>query len=102
MNWTGHVLVAPRSKLAEALSRSECTRTGVYLLLGDDPENPNKQRVYVGEGDSVVDRIKSHAKDPSKDFWTHAYIVTSKDANLTKAHARYLESKLVEKAKLAG
>lgn len=102
MNWTGHVLVAPRSRLAGALSRPECSRTGVYLLVGENPENPLKPRVYIGEADSVVDRIKSHSKDASKEFWTHAYIVTSKDANLTKAHGRYLESRLVEKALGAG
>jgi hypothetical protein len=96
------VLVAPRSKLAEALRRPEASRTGVYLLIGDDPEHPTKQRIYVGEGDNVVDRIKMHSKDVSKDFWTHAYLVTSKDANLTKAHVRYLEGRLVELAKAAG
>lgn len=96
MNWTGHVLVAPRSRIGEALQREEAGRTGVYLLVGDDPEQTTKARVYIGEGDSVVDRIRSHAKDPAKEFWTRACIVTSKDANLTKAHVRYLESRLLE------
>lgn len=99
MNWTGHALVTPRSRLAEALQRDEASRTGVYFLVGDDPDQPTKSRVYVGEGDSVVDRIKSHAKDPSKDFWTRACLVTSKDMNLTKAHVRYLESRFVELTK---
>jgi hypothetical protein len=99
MNWTGHVLVAPRSRLAEALQRSEAARTGVYFLVGDDPKQPTKSRVYVGEGDIVADRIKSHAKDDQKDFWTRACLVTSKDLNLTKAHVRYLESRFVELTK---
>ncbi len=99
MNWTGHILVAPRSKLADALKRGEASRTGVYFLTGEDSNQPHKPRVYVGEGDSVVDRLKSHAKDASKDFWTHACIVTSKDANLTKAHVRYIESRLLEMLK---
>lgn len=102
MNWTGHVLVAPRSQTPDALKRPEAARTGVYLLTGEDPEHPSRLRVYIGEGDSVVDRIKAHAKDSSKEFWTHAFIITSKDANLTKAHARYLESRIVEIAKAAG
>jgi len=101
MNWTGHALVTPRSRLAEALQREEASRTGVYFLVGDDPDQPTKPRVYVGEGDSVVDRIKSHAKDPSKDFWTRACLVTSKDMNLTKAHVRYLESRFIELTKSA-
>lgn len=101
MNWTGHALVAPRSQLADALQRTEAQRTGIYFLTGDDPEQPSKSRVYVGEGDSVIDRIKSHAKDPQKDFWTRACLVTSKDTNLTKAHVRYLEGRFVELIKLA-
>jgi hypothetical protein len=101
MNWTGHVLVAPRSRIGGALQREEVTRTGVYFLLGDDPVQPTKPRVYVGEADSVSDRIKSHVKDASKDFWTRACFVTSKDTNLTKAHVRYLESRLVELTKAA-
>lgn len=101
MNWTGQILVAPRSQLADALLRGEATRTGVYFLVGDDPEQPSRSRVYVGEGDSVVDRIKSHAKDPQKEFWTRACLVTSKDTNLTKAHVRYLEGRFIELVKLA-
>ena len=30
-----------------------------------------------------------------KDFWDRAIVLTSKDANLTKAHARYLESRFI-------
>lgn len=101
MNWTGHVLVTPRSRLAEALLRSEASRTGVYFLVGDDPDQSSKSRVYIGEGDSVIDRLKSHSKDPMKDFWTRACLVTSKDLNLTKAHVRYLENRFVELTKSA-
>lgn len=101
MNWTGHALVLPRSRLAEALNREEAGRTGIYLLIGEDPENPSRQMIYVGEGDTVKTRIKSHATDETKDFWTHACIFTSKDKNLTKAHVRYLEGRLIELAEAA-
>ena len=87
MNWTGHVLVSPRSRLAEALKRKETDRTGVYFLIGDDPNFEGKQRVYVGEADCVADRVKTHARE--KDFWTHACLITSKDENLTKAHGDF-------------
>jgi hypothetical protein len=90
MNWTGRVLVVPRSRIGEAVKRVEATRTGVYFLVGDDPDQPSKTRVYIGEGDSVADRIKNHAKDETKDFWTKVCLVTSKDTNLTKAHARLI------------
>ena len=39
MNWTGHVLTGPRSKLAELVQRPECARTGVYFLVGPDPDD---------------------------------------------------------------
>jgi Domain of unknown function (DUF4357) len=96
MNWTGRVLVAPRSRIGEALKRDESKGTGVYFLIGDDPDQPSKLKVYIGEGDLVADRIKIHVSDESKDFWTKVCFVTSKDLNLTKAHVRYLENRLVE------
>jgi hypothetical protein len=86
MNWTGHMLVIPRSRLAEALTRDEAGRTGVYLLIGDDSDLPMKSRIYVGEGDNVRNRIAQHAQDETKDFWSRACLITSKDQNLTKAH----------------
>lgn len=101
MNWTGHALVCPRSRLADALKREESVRTGVYFLIGDDPDQPTRTRVYIGEGDCVADRLKSHAVDESKEFWTRACFITSKDQNLTKAHVRYLENRLVAIAKAA-
>jgi hypothetical protein len=101
MNWTGHVLVAPRSRIGEALKREEASRTGVYCLVGDDPEQPSKSLVYVGEADSVADRIRAHVRDESKDFWTRACFITSKDTNLTKAHARYIECRVIELARSA-
>lgn len=101
MNWTGHVLETPRSRLAEALKRNEARRTGVYLLLGDDPDNPSRQMVYVGEGDTVGHRVRAHATDESKEFWTRTCLITSKDKNLTKAHVRYLEGQLIELIRIA-
>lgn len=38
--WTGHVLVAPRTKLPDALKRKESSYTGVYILLGDQNDEP--------------------------------------------------------------
>jgi hypothetical protein len=102
MNWSGHALVAPRSRIGEVLKREEAGRTGIYFLVGDDPSQPTKAKVYVGEGDVVADRIKSHATDESKDFWTRFCLITSKDANLTKAHVRFLESRLIEITHIAG
>lgn len=98
MNWTGHVVAAPRSDLAELLKRPEATRTGIYILLGDDPNSLGGQMAYIGEGDDVSKRLYQHARSEDqngKDFWDRAIMLTSKDTNLTKAHARYLESRFI-------
>jgi hypothetical protein len=93
MNWTGHVLLAPRSQLSGLLKREESRRTGVYVLVGEDPQSVGGKKIYVGEGDDVSTRLKSH--ETSKDFWDQVVVLTSKDTNLTKAHVRYLESRLI-------
>jgi hypothetical protein len=105
MNWTGYVLAAPRSELVTLVKRAEATRTGIYLLLGDDPDSPGNVLAYIGESDDVAQRLKQHARTEDaggKDFWDHAILLTSKDMNLTKAHAKYLESRLVALANSAG
>ena len=102
INWTGKVVVAPRVQLAALAQRAEVKRTGIYCLVGPDPESPHRDRVYVGEGDNVFVRLSAHDKDETKDFWTRAVIVTSKDENLTKSHGRYLESRLISMATEAG
>lgn len=95
VNWTGHVLSGPRSRLDSALKRNETKRTGVYLLYGEigDSELPS---VYVGEGDEISQRLYIHARDNTKEYWDRFVAVTSKDLNLTKAHVKYLESRLIE------
>jgi len=97
MNWTGHLLAGPRSDLTSLLRREEARRTGVYLLLGDAPESIGGLQVYIGEGDDISARLASHARE--KDFWERAVLLTSKDANLTKAHARYVESRFLQIAR---
>jgi hypothetical protein len=96
-NWTGHVLMTPRTQLSAALKRAEARYTGVYLLLGEDDNGP---LVYIGEGEDIGDRIKSH--DTKKDWWTIAVLITSAANNLNKAHVKYLESRLVEEARRIG
>lgn len=104
MNWTGHVVAAPRSDLGALLKRAEAARTGVYILVGEDPDSLGGLIAYVGEGDDVGRRLYQHSRpEPDgKDFWDRAIVMTSKDANLTKAHARYLESRLITVAGDAG
>lgn len=101
INWTGHVLSAPRTKLSELIQRDECSRTGVYFLVGYDLEN-SLPSVYIGESDDVANRLKQHNRTEEaggKDFWEKVCLVTGKDQNITKTHIKYLESRLIEIAK---
>ena len=90
-NWSGHILSAPRTRLEDAILRNEVTRTGVYILYAQSTHEANAM-VYVGEADEVKTRLISHDKE--KDFWERFVVITSKDANLTKAHVRYLVIKV--------
>jgi hypothetical protein len=94
--------VATRTALPDLIRREEATRTGIYLLVGPDPDLPGRQLVYVGEGDQVRTRLAAHDSDESKDFFTRAVLIVSKDENLTKAHGRYLESRVIAAIRGAG
>ena len=102
MNWTGHVLAGSRGGLPAFLKRPELDRTGIYFLTGPDPEDPDTLQLYIGESDNVRKRLIQHNKNESKDFWERTCVVTSKDQNITKAHARYLESRLIAIANAIG
>ena len=98
-NWSGQALACPRSRFQELRDWPEVQRPGVYFLFGVDDE-AGSDAVYIGEAEVVIDRLASHML--GKDFWTEVVAFTSKDENLTKAHVRYLESRLVGMAKQAG
>ncbi len=96
-NWTGKAVAGPRSEFEKVLEREETLNPGVYFLTGIDPDT-NKSGIYIGEAESIGDRIKSHL---SKDFWNNVAFFITKDENLTKAHIRYIEGRLIEIAKSA-
>ena len=98
MNWTGHVFKGSRSELGRIYQREEAQRTGVYILLGD--KSDGSPLAYIGESDNIASRLKQHAA--KKSFWSEVVFVTSKDGNLTSAHARYIEAQLIQRAKEIG
>ena len=97
-NWTGKAIAGPRSEFDSVIAREESWNTGVYFLTGYEPETGNSI-VYIGEAESIRDRLKNHL---DKDYWNQVVFFISKDENLTKAHIRYLEGRLIELAKQAG
>lgn len=97
-NWTGKAVAGPRSEFDSVLARDESTSPGVYFLTGLDPET-GQSSVYIGEAESIRERVKAHLE---KDFWNQIIFFISKDENLTKAHIRYCEGRLIDIAKNVG
>ncbi|MEJ1119766.1 GIY-YIG nuclease family protein [Phyllobacterium sp. CCNWLW109] len=95
VNWTGHVLSAPRSKLAGLLQRPEVAKSGVYFLVGPDADGSGRNSAYIGQSENVGKRLAQHSRDERKVFWEQTCIVTSKDPNLTSGHIKYIESRLI-------
>jgi Domain of unknown function (DUF4357) len=98
MNWTGFAIAAPRTELDQLLQRDELDKAGIYILTGTDPLS-GSPRAYIGEAEVIRDRLKQHK---SKEFWISAIVFVSKDENLTKAHVRYVESRLLTEATQVG
>jgi hypothetical protein len=97
-NWTGKAIAAPRTELDELLHREELEKAGVYILSGSDPLS-GLPRAYIGEAEIIRERLKQHR---TKEFWISAIVFVSKDENLTKAHVRYLENRLLTEAGQVG
>lgn len=94
-NWTGQAIACPRSRFSELGGWEETKRPGIYLLLARG-EDRGDSRAYIGESENVYVRLASHERE--KDFWNEVVCFTSKDENLTKAHVKYLESRIIQHA----
>ena len=96
-NWCGLGIEFPRVALAEAQKDERLAQTGVYVLI-DPFDAGGLPRIYVGEADDVAQRLgqPDHAK---RDFWTRAIVFVSKDQALNKAHAKFIEADLFNRAK---
>lgn len=97
-NWSGKAVAAPRSDLDAFLDRPELGQSGVYILSGRDPDT-EQPAAYIGEAEVLKSRIAHHK---SKDYWNSIFVFLSKDENLTKAHVRFLEYRLLQDAQAAG
>jgi hypothetical protein len=95
VNWTGQAISCPRNQVSRLGEWGEAKRPGVYFLFGLDPDSSHPI-AYVGEAEVVIDRLVSHVG--AKEFWNEAVFFTNKDENLTKAHVKYLEARLIELA----
>lgn len=99
-NWIGKVFVSAKTALPMMLKQQEIKDAlGVYVLVGDDPNQFGKNIIYIGQG-NVASRLITHSKDDDKDYWDNKTLaVVAKDGSLNTADCLYLESRLIELAK---
>lgn len=96
-NWTGRGLVFSRADLAAAIEQGLAT-PGIYVLIGDDPDEQFEHQIYVGQGEDVGKRLKQHQGDDNKEFWNDTVVFVSGNESLNRAHISHLESSLIRLA----
>ena len=98
---TTQAMAFRRSQLARAVAvfQEDLRRPGVYILLGADDAATDGRVAYIGESEGIGRRLAIQASPQGKkEFWEDTIVLVSKDENLTKSHARYVESRLIEEA----
>ena len=71
---------------------------GAYILMDGD-DSGGEREAYIGESEDVFGRLRHHKSSKgAKDFWVDTIVLVSKDENLTKSHARFVESRLISEA----
>lgn len=97
-NWNGQAFVVSRSQYPEVRKRDELQRPGVYLLVSPLGESA-KPLLYIGETDELSKRLDNHFS--KREGWSRLVAFSAVDRSLNKAHYRYLESRLLVRAKEA-
>lgn len=91
----------PRHALRRVSSWPEMNRRGIYVLvapaLGDCA-----LRMYVGQAQSVADRLISHEKDRIDQRYVQTIVITSADNQMREDTAKVIEQELIQKLRLTG
>jgi len=87
INAKGEILTIPRNKMPEIEKWKRHLGVGIYFLIGFD-ELTNEKKVYVGEAEDCLNRLKQH--NLKKEFWNIALIFTIGE-DLNKFDIKYLE-----------
>ena len=85
---TVQVLQIPRAHFDDAANRSGLEGPGIYFLIADSNDG-TVPRLYLGEAEDCIDRLKQHHKQ--KEFWSIALAASSKTRFFTKGHVKWLE-----------
>jgi hypothetical protein len=97
-NWSGKAVYSPRAALKKMVDRDEFDSPGIYFLRSESISYEFDESIYIGEAEELRARLKQHIAD--RDFDSVVCFV-SKDELLTKAHIKYLESRLISQAREA-
>ena len=89
----GNMYSAPRESISGLITRADCKKYGVYLLLSD-------KQVYVGQASDLEKRTKQHLAD--KTWWDRVILMTTKDNSFNASDIDYLEASLINLAAKAG
>ncbi len=96
---TGIFFAFPRSKWGDIKNRPELKGAGIYILSGYSEPEDELPTIYVGQADTVCNRIESHVKN--KDFWDKAVVFVSAN-KINSTHAKWLEHALIKRVNEAG
>ena len=83
------VTLFPRSELNKFEKEEFSKYPGVYILYNE--VSSGEQSIYVGEAESIYERMCQHDKNMGKAFWTNTIIMQDRSSTLNKAHFKYLE-----------
>jgi hypothetical protein len=92
---TSIFLSFPREDWLSIKTRDELKCAGIYILKGYSPENEDLPIIYIGQADTLCNRINDHIIN--KEFWGHAVVFTSTN-KLNSTHAKWIEYALIKKA----
>ena len=93
---TGIIFKIPRKDLAKCKGLGMLENDGVYFLFG---EEEGRQKIYVGQagsrknGKGILNRLGEHERNPEKNFWTEAIILTTSDNSFGATEISWLEHK---------
>jgi hypothetical protein len=103
-NWSGECLLSSRRTLPTSLANENGSKwldvPGVYLLIGPpvvvaDVEQKHEAQLYIGQADSLADRLESHLKAEKMNWWQAAAMLRRLEKNpLNLSQCKFLESRL--------
>lgn len=100
-NWTGLAFKIPRTSLDLCKYRPKLKQTGIYMLFGGN-DSTGKQAAYVGQagvrknGEGILNRLQEHNRNPKKDYWNEAIVITTSNDSMGPTEISYLEHRFCQ------